>query len=200
MQEYFKILGLNPSATDEEIESAYSTLKEKYMKERFCEGEVGNQAARNLTKIETAYQEIKASRNQEPQDNNESSYYQEIEELIKNGNLVDAQIKLDNVVDRNAEFHYLQSHLFYKKNWINESKKQLEIAMEMEPRNEKYSKAYTKLREKIEYNNKQFQQGHRADSGKESPQMGGTDSNFCMDYCLTMCCMNLLCNMCCNCR
>ena len=62
MKEYYKILGLSPSASDDEIEFEYKRLKEKYSRERFCEGEVGNEAAKNLTKLETAYNEIMASR------------------------------------------------------------------------------------------------------------------------------------------
>ena len=58
MQENYKILGISESATDEEVENAYNTLKEKYQKDRFLEGEAGNLAAKNLTKIKTAYQEI----------------------------------------------------------------------------------------------------------------------------------------------
>ena len=52
MQEYYKILGLSQGATAEEIDAAYSELKNKYMKDRFLEGEAGNEAAKNLTKLE----------------------------------------------------------------------------------------------------------------------------------------------------
>ena len=62
MQENYKILGLNESATDAEIDAKYAELKEKYSRERFYEGEIGNDAARNLTKLETAYAEIKQER------------------------------------------------------------------------------------------------------------------------------------------
>lgn len=202
MQEYFKILGLTPDATDEQIEEAYQTLKNRYSFDRFLEGEKGNEAARNLTKLETAYHEIKASR--AAKINGEQSFSEEfsdVESLIKKGNIALAQAKLDDIINRNAEWHYLQSVIFYKKNWINECKKQLEIALNMEPHNVKYSDSYTKLKQKIEYNDKQFQAGN-AGAGQQSAnrQMGGTDTNGCMDFCLTWCCMNMLCNMCCNCR
>ena len=42
MQEYYKILGVSESATDEEIDAKYSQLKDKYSRERFYEGEIGN--------------------------------------------------------------------------------------------------------------------------------------------------------------
>lgn len=210
MQEYFKILGVSENASTEEIESAYKTLKEKYSRERFCEGEVGNEAAKNLTKLETAYQEImdsKRARNYTA--NNESSNFSEFEDielLIKKGNITAAQQKLDDVNERNAEWHYLQSVVFYKKNWINECKKQLEIALNMEPHNVKYADSYTKLKQKIEYNDKQFTangayghgNGEQGGYGEEPRQMGGSDSSNCLTFCATWCCMDLMCSMCCR--
>ncbi len=62
MKEYYKILGVNENASDEEIDSAYRTLKDRYSRERFYEGEIGNEAAKNLTKLETAYSEILKNR------------------------------------------------------------------------------------------------------------------------------------------
>ena len=41
MNEYYKILGITADATDEEVKNAYLTLKEKYQKDRFLEGEAG---------------------------------------------------------------------------------------------------------------------------------------------------------------
>ena len=39
MQEYYKILNVPETASNEEIEIAYKTLKEQYSKDRFLEGE-----------------------------------------------------------------------------------------------------------------------------------------------------------------
>lgn len=205
MQEYFKILGISETATDEEVDAAYRKLKDKYSKERFYEGEAGNEAARNLTKLETAYAEIISARKTTRKDDNYTSYdFSEVENLIKSGKLDVAQEKLDNFSDRNAEWHYLQSVVFYKKNWTNESKKQLEIAMNMEPHNSKYSDAYTKLKQKMEFNEQQFRSGnvnHNANSGNpdyDSRQMGGNGCAAFADCCTTWCCMNMLCNGCCR--
>ena len=202
MQEYFKILGLQPNATEEEIENAYQTLKNQYSRDRFLEGELGNEAARNLTKLETAYQEIKASRVNSQENATDIHTFDEVEELIKKGDIASAQIKLDNINDRSAECHYLQSVIFYKKNWINDSKKQLEIALNMEPHNNKYINAYTKLKQVIDYNDKQFNNRtyNNEQQASQNRQMGGTDTNGCADFCITWCCMNAMLNMCCNCR
>ena len=204
MRKNYEILGVSENATKEEIENAYKTLKEKYSRERFLEGEAGNKAARELTKVETAYQEIISSIQTDSERRDDMGSFVDIEILIKNGDISLAQQKLDDITERNAEWHYLQSVIFYKKNWLNESKKQLEIALSMEPHNSKYAENYARLKDKMEYNNKQFNGGYYGNQQyqgqADNRQMGGTDSNGCVDYCMTMCCMNMLLNMCCNCR
>ena len=204
MQEYYEILGVSENATDEEVAAAYQKLKDKYSRERFYEGEAGNEAARNLTKVETAYSEITADRKLHNNASDRSAEdFTDIEKAIKNGNLSDAQSGLDDITDRNAEWHYLQSVVFYKKNWINESKKQLEIAMNMDPHNEKYADSYTKLKQKIDYNEKQFHSGNASygQSGSHRTterQMGGSGINDCLSFCATWCCMDMLCRICCR--
>lgn len=198
MQEYYKILGVDENATDEEIDARYQKLKEKYSRERFYEGEIGNDAARNLTKLETAYAEIKSNRATRAKESETSYDFSSVEKFIKEEKINDAQNILDNITDRNAEWHYLQSVIFYKKNWVNESKKQLEIALNMEPHNLKYADAYSKLKQKIAFNESQFRSGN-ANGGayaEDERQMGGTGINDCLSFCTTWCCINMLCNCC----
>ena len=84
MQKYFKILGLNTNATDEEIENAYQTLKNQYSRDRFLEGELGNIAAKNLTKLENAYSEIKEYKKQSQENSTGKTIsFFEVENLIK---------------------------------------------------------------------------------------------------------------------
>ena len=200
MQEYYKILNLTENATDEEIENAYKELKAKYSNERFCEGEVGNQAAKNLTKLEAAYHEITEARKISNTENGRVEIdFSDVISYIKNGDITKAQQLLDDITDRNAEWHYLQSVVFYKKNWINESKKQLEIALTMEPHNAKYADELTKLKQKMEFNERQFKSGNMYNNAEsvDNRQMGG-DTNGCLSFCATWCCMDLLCTMCCR--
>lgn len=204
MQEYYKILNVSEFSSDEEIEKAYYELKSKYSQERFLEGEAGNFAAKQLTKVETAYQEIMASRRYNSKESNEETVadFGTIDTLIKEGNIALAQEKLDNITDRTAEWHYLQSVIFYKKNWINESKKQLEIACSMDPKNKKYSDDYAKLKAKMEQTENQFRSGNAYNSNSanneyDNRQMGGNMAE-CENCCTTWCCANLMCNVCCR--
>ncbi len=201
MQEYFKILGISENATDEEIEFAYQKLKNQYARDRFLEGEPGNEAARMLTKVETAYHEIMSSRKSKTQTENESSAdLAEVDRLIRNGDITRAQEALDNIRNRTAEWHYLQSVIFYKKNWVNESKKQLEIALSMEPHNKKYADDFAKLKQKMEYNERQFKGSQTQDPNEQdirNRQMGG-EANSCLSFCATWCCLDMMCSMCCR--
>ena len=194
MIELYDILGVSEDATDEEVERAYLELKGKYSLDRFLDGEAGNEAAKKLTRLENAYNEIMAIRKGE-----KDGSYLEIERAIKKGNIALAQEKLDAYSTRDAEWHYLQSVVFYKKNWINERLKQLEIAMNMDTDNKKYSDSYAKLKEKIAFNEKQFNAGNtNANVNEEAPSQMGGSSNECCSTCATWCCMNAVFNLCLN--
>jgi curved DNA-binding protein CbpA len=194
MIELYDILGVSEDATDEEVERVYLELKGKYSLDRFLDGEAGNEAAKKLTRLENAYNEIMAIRKGE-----KDGSYLEIESAIKKGNIALAQEKLDAYSTRDAEWHYLQSVVFYKKNWINESLKQLEIAMNMDTDNKKYSDSYAKLKEKIAFNEKQFNAGNtNANVNEEAPSQMGGSSNECCSTCATWCCMNAVFNLCLN--
>ena len=208
----YELLGVSEDASDEEIAARYRELKKKYSEERFLEGEAGNEAARMLNRLDTAYNAIVTERGERHTTEDAGAAYAQVDAHIRAGRLNDAQSVLDAFNERPAEWHYLQSAVFYKKNWINESKKQLEIAMQMDPSNEKYKSAYTKLKDKIEGDARRAEdpnaapgagQNAQAQTGyaEEQPQMGG--SGLC-ESCASCCVCNLLfnccLNTCCGCR
>ena len=83
MQEYYKILGISESASIEEINDAYNRLKSQYSKDRFLEGEAGNEAAKKLTKLETAYSEIMNNINDSKDYNDANPSFDAIEKYGK---------------------------------------------------------------------------------------------------------------------
>lgn len=206
MNEYYEILGLNEDATDEELAQRYHELKAKYSEERWQDGEAGNEAARMLTKLETAYKELQAARKERANPADGAAAYEEIASLLKADKLSEAQNRLDDCNERTAEWHYLQAVVFYKKNWTNDSKKQLEIAMQMDPENVKYRNAYGKMNAKNEYEKQAASQTQNPYSRNgEAPiddggQMGGNACSDCISCCYTYLCVDCLFSLCCGCR
>lgn len=201
-----EILGLSESATREEIKSSYESLRAKYLEERFMDGDAGNNAAKMLTKIEVAYNELINELSETASEFDADSAYLKVEETIKNGNIDQAQRELDAFNERGAQWHYLQSVIFYRKNWMNESKKQLEIALQLEPENEKYKESYKKLNDKLNYDasrgganaaNQSVYQGQNIE-GSPDDQMGGNFCASCIQCCYLNMCINCLCNGCCR--
>lgn len=199
-KENYEILGVPETATDAELKSAYEALKKKYNEDKWLDGEAGNEAARMLEKLETAYAEI-CSERREKTENGNSAAFEEVASLIRSGDIATAQQRLDSFNERNAEWHYLQSVVFYKKNWMNESKKQLEIAMQMDQNNPKYRDAYEKLRSRAEYANQTGNAPHTNPNVNQGDgQMGGSFCANCASFCYTYLCVSCLFNLCCNCR
>ena len=206
LNRYYQIIGCDQNVSDDELYTAYLALRTKYQNDRFLEGEAGNQAAKKLTELNEAYAYIVDYRKENSGE--KKSSFAKVDEYIKAGNINEAQAALDAFDERNAEWHYLQSVVFYKKNWINESKKQLEIAIQMDGSNEKYKNSYDKLCKQINFNanasnrNNQNANGtHTTANGggyEEPTEMMGGDS--CMDFCCRMAVCHILLNCCCNCR
>ncbi len=199
-QENYKILGVEEDATDEEIRVAYETLKEKYNEEKWLEGEAGNEAARMLDKIDAAYREIMDERKESSRTTDSADAYTEVTEAIKSGNIPRAQELLDGFNERNAEWHYLQSVVYYKKNWLMDSKKQLEIAIQMDGANTKYRDAYEKLKGQTDYASKTGGAPNVNPDPAPDTQMGGNWCATCASMCYTYLCINCLFNLCCSCR
>lgn len=201
MNEYYRFFGVDENATDEEIEARYNELKKKFEEDRWLDGEAGNEGAQNLTKLETAYAEIKTARAQkEREETGGSAALEEVAALLKENKVNEAQAKLDAFNERNAEWHYLQACVFYKKNWTNESKKQLEIAIELDGDNKKYREAYGKLNAKNDYEKRSARNEHESEPVYDDRQMGGNACSQCISCCYTYLCVDCLFSLCCGCR
>ena len=209
IEKYYKALGASPEDSIEVIKEKYNELRKKYEEERFSEdSDVGNNAAKRLTEIEVAYNAIINYRFEHSESGNTAEAFSSVEAAIKSGNISAAQQLLDDFDERSAEWHYYQSVVFYKKNWINECKKQLEIAISMNPSEPKYKNALDKLNQKVndganinnEWNKSANPNGNNSapyNQGEPPQQMGG---DSCLQWCCEMAICNLLLNCCCNCH
>ena len=206
MNDRYNLFGLTENCSDEEFERAYQEKRKIYAEDRFLEGQAGNEAAKKLTELDMAYRDLMAERKERYFDNQQTSNgaFDKVEEFIRKGDLHSAQHELDEFNDRGAEWHYLQAVIFFKKNWHNESKKQLEIAMQMDPDNIKYRNAYGKMNAKNEYQRQAAQQNQNPYANgapMDDNQMGaGNACSNCISCCYTYLCVDCLFSLCCGCR
>ena len=147
----FVILGVSENASQQEILDAYKKKRSELQEHLFDAGEAGDNAARKITELDDAYQSaMEIAMDRATVTGEGESTFEAVKQAIRNKNPEDAQRALDNISNRSAEWHYFQSIVFYEKNWLNDSKKQLEIALAMDPSNEKYSRALENLKKKID--------------------------------------------------
>lgn len=194
----YEILGLATSATREEIDDKYKELRAKYQQSRFLPGEEGEEASEKLQQLEVAYRDILSLLEEtEPKaESAEEGDYTDVQNLLKSNKLDEAQAKLDARATRDAEWHYVQSILFYKRNWFLESKKQLELACQMDPDNARYKQSLEKLTKILASNTISPDQmrttSRPVDNGPQIGASNGTCTGSSCGDCL-------LCNACCNC-
>ena len=146
----FVILGISKDSSQSEILEAYKTKRAYYQEHVFDEGDQGAQAARMLGQLDDAYQQaMELSHESATVSGEGESSFESVRDSIRNKDVEGAQRALDEISYRGAEWHYYQSIVFYEKNWLNDSKKQLEMAIQMDPSNDKYSRALDNLKKKI---------------------------------------------------
>ena len=147
----FVILGISKDSSQSEILEAYKEKRAYYQEHVFDEGENGAQAARMLGQLDEAYQQaMEISHESATVSGEGDSSLEAVRNAIRNKDVEAAQRALDEISYRGAEWHYYQSIVFYEKNWLNDSKKQLELAIEMDPSNTKYTRALDNLKKKID--------------------------------------------------
>ena len=203
----FEILGLPSTATRDEVKDKYNELRKQYLEDRFKPGDEGERAAEKLQELDVAYRDAMDAIDEREQranraanadnatsDNGATDDYESIRQQIKDNKLDEAQNALDQIIDRTAEWHYLQSILFYKRNWFLESKKQLEMACQIEPNNKRYKQSLDKLTKILASNTISPDQMRTSSSSTEDSRY--YDNGTCTGSACADC---LLCNMCCNC-
>lgn len=204
----FVVLGLNENATRDEAYVAYRELRSKYENLRFESGDVGADACAMLEEIETAYSDVldKIDERERTGGSREDSRTQfvnekldEAEQAIKEKRMEDAQKALDECSTRTARWHYIQSAIFYRKGWVSDAMKQLELACDMEPGNQKYREAKESLAKHMKANTTTqgesfYENGTKAERTYADARPEYTDRRGC-----TVCdvCSGLICADCC---
>jgi hypothetical protein len=146
LNNYFK---LSDDVSENELKTAYESLKAKLSETVFLKGAEGERAAHELTRLQDNYRGADIFlKNRDFKEGNG-----EISEMIRNaaasGETDKIQEYLDVINDKTAYWHYIQSTVYYIKKLYFDALKHLRLALSMDAGNEKYEKALFKLEEKV---------------------------------------------------
>jgi len=154
MHDPYRVLGLPAATPDEMLIARYEELRARFSEERFLEGEAGNEGARRLMELEDAWSFIRQDMQRRQMGANSfnadgsfnaSGGLAVVDSLLKAGKYVEAQSELDSITTRDAEWHYYQAIVYYKREWLTESRNHLNIAISLDPNNAKYREACDRL-------------------------------------------------------
>lgn len=196
MTDPYKVLGVSPSASDDEIKDAYRRLARKYHPDNYVNNPLSDLATEKMKEINEAYDEIQRQRKSGgsgsygqqsyggyrqsyggyQQSYGGSSQFADIRRLINLNRLSDAEELLDGISAsaRTAEWNYLKGVVNYRKGWLDNAVSYLNTACTMDPSNMEYRQTLTHLT--------QQQRGYA--------QAGGTSMcEVCASlYCANACC------------
>lgn len=201
MNNPYEILGVAENASDEEIKKAYRKLAKQYHPDNYIDNPLKDLAAEKMKKINEAYDTIQRQRaaGSDGKSYSRGSYggfsgadrqggganespFTRVRRLINANRISEAEIVLGGIAptDRNAEWHFLMSLVYYRKGWLQDARSEISIACSMDPYNQEY---------------RTFQQ--RMDSGSYQSPYSGMNTNG--SFRCTACdiCNALICADCC---
>ncbi|MBR2353370.1 MAG: DnaJ domain-containing protein [Clostridia bacterium] len=159
MNDPYKVLGVSPDASDDEIKKAYRALARKYHPDKYRDSDLADLASEKMKEVNAAYEEIKQMReNGSSSHSSGGSYsssgssgsprYAEIRRQINRGNIGQAHTLLNNIPvnDRNAEWNFLMGNVALRQGAYVDAQHYFDIACSMDPYNREYSAAQQQLR------------------------------------------------------
>ena len=202
MSDPYKVLGVSPSATDEEIKSAYRELAKKYHPDNYANTPLAEFATEKMKEINEAYDTIVSQRRNGTGQRQQGSYQQpgryqnynnpyrssgfsDVRNLIMNGRIADAEQILNGVPmdGRNAEWYFLKGTVLYRRGWVEEAANHFSRACQMDPMNPEYRAAMNQM------NN---QRSGRYGGYNPNMQGSGGGCNAC-DVCSSLMCADCCC-------
>ncbi len=149
----YKILGVSPNASDEEIKQAYRALAKKYHPDNYVNNPIADLAAEKMKEINTAYDQIMKMRSGQAGNSADfsgggtsgNSQYATIRAYIAAGNLGAASAMLENMTDRNAEWYFLKGSILYRYGRYDQAREFFRIAHDMDPSNPEYTESNARM-------------------------------------------------------
>ncbi len=135
----YKVLGVPPTASKAEIESAYERIVDTYSIQNFEDSDEKYLAEDKISEANEAFNMII-----------NDMKYKEIRQLIETEQFVSAETELNLISDKTSpEWNYLKGFVMLKKGWVQSGVSHLKTAAELNPNNAEYSETMKILSKKI---------------------------------------------------
>ena len=169
MTDPYQVLGVSPSATDEQIKNAYRELARKYHPDNYVNNPLADLAQEKMKEINEAYDQIQRQRKQQQQSYSGQasanrgysnsgysrqsysgqgrSQFADIRQLLNSNRLSEAEELLEGIPQqrRDAEWYYLRGRVFYVHGWLDQAYSYYTRAVQMTPGNAEYQTALNQL-------------------------------------------------------
>ncbi|MBQ8551335.1 MAG: J domain-containing protein [Clostridia bacterium] len=195
MNDPYKVLGVERTATDDEIKKAYRELARKYHPDNYVNNPLSDLVEEKMKEVNEAYDQIQKERAAGSSYSSQSgtgysssgsySDYTRVRELINARRFSDAELILDAVgqTNRNAEWNFLKGCVLIQRGWYYDAQKYLETACYLDPSNNEYRTTLERIRQ----NTQSYGGGYRtARNVSTSP----------CDICTGLICADCMCECC----
>lgn len=171
MNDPYKVLGVDRSATDAQIKDAYRELAKKYHPDNYSGSPIADLAGEKMKEVNEAYDTIMKERKEGASQQNaygsayqsagSSAYqsagsyqsssnayqkpsdYNDVRRFITQNRITDAEQILNGVPPerRSAEWYFLKGSVLYRRGWLEEAYRNFSTACSMDPNNMEYRAA-----------------------------------------------------------
>ena len=219
MMDPYSVLGVVPTATDDEVKKAYRTLCRKYHPDANINNPNKEQLEEKFKNVQTAYEDIMNQRKHKTSSfysysgynssassyagqSDDERYFSEAVKYFNMGAYRQAIILLNNVKNRNAEWYYVSAIANLGTNNRETALEHAKKAVSMEPSNAKYKQLLSQLENSGTFYNTPYGSGGSYSSPygnyQQRQRSYGYETSSGSDWCLKMCCLNIFCNCCCT--
>ncbi|MCI9566621.1 MAG: DnaJ domain-containing protein [Lawsonibacter sp.] len=152
MRDPYSVLGVSPSASDEEVKKAYRDLARRYHPDNYQNNPLADLAEEKMKEINEAYDTITKQRSggapggyqqgyQQSYQRTADPAYIRVRNLINAGDLNSAEQLLFEMGRKDGEWYFLSGSIAYRRGWLDEAMQNYAQAVQLDPNNMEYRQA-----------------------------------------------------------